>query len=336
MSDRARDLVATLLTLGLGLGPVTAAAAPPTSAPSTDASSPEPAPTSGAAETTGPSAPAPAEAAPSVPRPASGTAETTGSSAPAPAEAASADEGAYPPPPAPAEATAPPGDPPNAGEDGPAAPAAAPSPSAEAIARLDALVDDAQGQLAKYQRTGDSASLQAGRDLLVKWLADHEALYGRSEAAIQTRQPTLTLVGTLDQTLHQHNAAEALPRTTAPAPPPAPSRNGRGFRIAGAVFLPLGASVIFLVGLPALGLHRRSLDKARDAELRREEELYLAEALRRRSFSRRSILIGAVLAAGGITMLAIGSHRRQRHLRRASVAPTFGPDQASITATIRF
>jgi hypothetical protein len=207
---------------------------------------------------------------------------------------------------------------------------------------------DAQNKVQKYNEDRDFKDLQGARDLLAKWLEEHRALYGDTQAALDVRAPVVQQLDAIDAQIAALLAPPPPKPTPAPqpqpqpavtdAPPPQPtpaSEEGQGMISGGTTLLVLGGAGVLGVGVPLWATRNQALDRAASREFRVDQQDDLDKARRRHVGAITMFAIGGSLAAAGIALLSAGLARRSR-ARRMAVAPQLGPGFAGASATVRF
>lgn len=128
-------------------------------------------------------------------------------------------------------------------------------------------------------------------------------------------------------------------------PPPDPERVrqqriANGLTVGGGTVLGLGAATLLLTTWPSYALYRGSLERAEEVRWVTQQQPFIDQAERRRTFMLTSAGIGVSLAAVGTVVLAMGLSRRARLRDSAaatlSVAPVVGGGHYGAGASLRF
>lgn len=200
--------------------------------------------------------------------------------------------------------------------------------------------DLAQAQMRAYAEDGDERRIAAARPLLeryVAWVDRPE--HTMDEGEKQDRERAVELLARI-QSESSPSPRPPAPQLVRPTPqptppPPQPKPKGTGLLIGGG--LALGG------GVASVALAFTSLASGREAEGRYDAALQAndgeaidaaeRDGIRANVGVLTSVSAAVLLGAAGVTMLAIGSRRRKRHLS-ASAALT--PSSAGASVSMRF
>ncbi|MEM9458267.1 MAG: hypothetical protein AAGF11_29090 [Myxococcota bacterium] len=204
------------------------------------------------------------------------------------------------------------------------------------VVRLQRIYADAQARVQRYDQQGAPSDLQAARDGLATWLADHHTLYGDTPAARQVRASVQQQLDSIDARIAARSAPPP-PRTVAPPSPAGDVAHhaGSGLIHGGTALLVVGGASVLGVALPLVAVRDRALDRAASAQFRVEQQADLDRARRRHTGAMAMFVVGGSLAAAGLSMLVVGGTQRAR-ARRLSMTPQLGPGFAGASATLRF
>ncbi len=209
------------------------------------------------------------------------------------------------------------------------------------VRELQQMYAEAQDRVSRFNRTNDKKHLREAQSLLQRWLTQHTALYGHTEAAVGVRAPVQEQLDSIEAQL-----APPPPVVVAPAPAPAPVDQpppqsspddvGKGLINGGIGLLSLGAAASLGVGLPLWVLRNESLNDARRETFHVRQQEDIDRARRRQTGAISMFAIGGSLALGGILMIVGGSVQRSKARRQVAVTPQFGRGFAGASATVRF
>lgn len=209
--------------------------------------------------------------------------------------------------------------------------------------------DLAQAQMRAYAKDQDKSRVTAAKPLLESYVAwvDRPG-HTMDEGEKQDRMRALELLERIEDESSPPPPAPApeLVRSEAPptpAPPPSePTPSGTGFLIGGGLALGGGvASVVAAFAMTASGrAAERRYNAAQEAYISGQEATAEAEIEAANRDGRRANIgfvtaatSALLLGAAGITMLAIGGHRRRRHV---SASASLSPGSAAASLSVRF
>lgn len=226
-------------------------------------------------------------------------------------------------------------------------PAPAPTDAGSRASALQAMHAEAQQRVERYNATHDASHLAAARELLARWLVEHRALYGDAAEAATVRAPIEQQLGAIDAELVRVGAPVAPTAAVAPVPAPAPRpaispehvaalRRARAMVGSGIAMTVAGGVTLMTVSLPLWVLRNRALRRANEQTFYVDERRLVARARRRHAGAVTTCAVGTVLAAAGVTLLAVGGVKQARLRRELTLAPELGPGFAGASAVLRF
>lgn len=220
------------------------------------------------------------------------------------------------------------------------------------VVQLQTIFDEAQQRIDQFNSTRDGTHLVVARELLVRWQADHRALYGDSPEALRQRATIDTQLEMIDAEL-----ARLQPRDPTPAPMPAPAaaagtdterapmapsparraaeRRARSWIQGGSAMLTVGSIVMLGVSVPLWALRDAALRSAAEQEFRVDRERDFRRAQRRQVGAVATLVVGAPLVAAGAGLIVAGVSKRAQ-ARRLTLLPEAGPTYAGATLRLRF
>jgi hypothetical protein len=228
--------------------------------------------------------------------------------------------------------------------------AATGAPVAETDPRVTALQTmhaEAQQRVERYNATLDPSHLEVARERLARWLIEHRALYGDTEAAKAARAPIEQQLGTIDAELVRVGGAAEPVAVVTPVPAPAPRpamtpqqaaelRRARALVTTGITATAVGGLTLVSVSLPLVLLRDRALRRANEQTFYVDEQRLVSRARRRHAGAIATFAVGTTLVAAGVALMTVGGVKRARLRRELAIAPEFGRGFAGASATLRF